>query len=168
MMAHETTSLPTELVRTLAEIWPEAQRFGRADNDALPVEKGAYVVLARLSGRLAGALPGKSETVLEPGWYLYCGSARGPGGLKARISRHLAEDKKIRWHIDRLTTAASTLVALPFAGAITECQLAAAALASDRFSIPLPGFGSSDCRTCQSHLLRWEGIAGSRNRRPVS
>ena len=32
------------------------------------------------------------EQTLTPVCYLYCGTARGPGGLKAWISRHLRKD----------------------------------------------------------------------------
>ena len=157
MMAPTAAFPPLDLDRTLAAIWPATALFGFAECDEIPAEKGAYAILLRLPGRLTVALPGQLETVLQPGWYLYCGSARGPGGLKARIARHLQSEKKIRWHIDRLTTIAATRLALPFAGDLTECALADKAFATGGFSIPVPGFGSSDCRTCRSHLLRWEG-----------
>jgi Uri superfamily endonuclease len=39
---------------------------------------------------------------LEPGSYFYCGSALGPGGLRARINHHLAGSGKSHWHIDYL------------------------------------------------------------------
>jgi Uri superfamily endonuclease len=46
---------------------------------------------------------GRSSIILPAGRYLYCGSAKGPGGLKARLSRHMRRGKSVRWHIDRLT-----------------------------------------------------------------
>jgi len=36
------------------------------------------------------------------GWYAYVGSAYGPGGLAARISRHLRPSKPSHWHLDYL------------------------------------------------------------------
>lgn len=88
---------------------------------------------------------------LEPGYYAYCGSARGPGGLAARIGRHLRCGKRRRWHIDRLTAAARIeAVAVDVGG--HECALAGALLAAGG-RVPLPGFGSSDCRHCPSHLV---------------
>jgi Uri superfamily endonuclease len=33
-------------------------------------------------------LCGRAAIDLPAGRYLYCGSAKGPGGLKARLSRH--------------------------------------------------------------------------------
>ena len=42
------------------------------------------------------------EVSLEPGWYLYVGSARRH--LEARLRRHLRPEKRRRWHIDYLLT----------------------------------------------------------------
>ena len=101
------------------------------------------MLTARLHGRL------------EPGGYLYCGSAKGPGGLKARIARHLRTDKKPHWHVDRLTAAALKVTAWAYVGG-DECALVRALAPLPH---PIPGFGSSDCPTCPSHLLAWpEGV----------
>ena len=35
--------------------------------------------------------------------HLYCGSANGPGGLKARLPRPMRRGKSVHWHIDQLT-----------------------------------------------------------------
>ena len=42
---------------------------------------------------------------LSKGWYVYVGSAFGPGGLAARVSRHLQRHKTRHWHIDHLIWA---------------------------------------------------------------
>lgn len=116
--------------------------------DPLP---GAYVLLLRidtpapLPERFGGAL-------LPPGLYAYCGSARGPGGLRARLSRHFRRDKTKRWHIDWLTTMATEIAALAVPGG-DECTLRAALARLPGTSHPVPGFGSSDCRDCPSHLV---------------
>jgi len=39
---------------------------------------------------------------LLPGYYIYIGSAFGPGGVRARMLRHLRADKPKHWHIDYL------------------------------------------------------------------
>lgn len=38
---------------------------------------------------------------IKIGYYLYIGSAFGPGGIKSRVSRHFKQ-KKPHWHIDYL------------------------------------------------------------------
>lgn len=89
---------------------------------------------------------------LRPGAYVYCGSANGPGGLRARLARHLRADKRRHWHIDHLLAAARVddLVALPGGN---ECDLVARFAAVVGNNFPVPGFGSSDCRRCRAHLL---------------
>jgi Uri superfamily endonuclease len=85
-------------------------------------------------------------------YYLYFGSAFGPGGLKARIRHHLQPVRRAHWHIDYLRHEADVLgVWYSPDGARLECTWANAALAHRGVS-PVPRFGSSDCR-CQSHLL---------------
>jgi Uri superfamily endonuclease len=110
---------------------------------------GAYLLLVMLPEPLRIALPRRPEATLPPGLFLYAGSARGPGGLRARLARHQRTDKKPHWHIDRVTLAGTWLGAWIFPGG-DECAIVAA-LAP--LPIPLPGFGSTDCRRCASHLL---------------
>ncbi|WP_114393880.1 GIY-YIG nuclease family protein [Oleisolibacter albus] len=132
--------------------------------DGIPAVPGAYVLLIRMGQPLSVALPGRPPVTLAAGRYLYCGSARGPGGLRARLARHLSPDKTLRWHVDRLTCGGNAVGAWIFpAGSVsggpdwTECALAAAL---EGLPVPAPGFGSSDCPTCRSHLLAWPGGAG--------
>src|SRR3974390_3854318 len=77
-----------------------------ADSPPLP---GAYVLAVELAAPLAVTFPNRPTATLGPGHYLYCGSAQGPGGLRARLSRHMRRGKTVRWHIDRLTEAGAVL-----------------------------------------------------------
>lgn len=112
--------------------------------------KGAYMLLLTLDrpveiarGRVAGRL--------APGAYVYAGSARGAGGIAARLGRHFRRDKPIHWHVDELTAMAGlTALALPDG---SECAIVARLIDSVGFGSALPGFGSSDCRRCPAHLL---------------
>lgn len=112
---------------------------------------GAYLLLVELPDPLALSLAGK-QRVLAPGRHAYCGSAYGPGGLAARLTRHLRAEKRPHWHIDRLT-AASRIAALYAKPEGQECDLVTALLGQSGTRIPLPGFGSSDCRACPAHLV---------------
>ncbi|OAN49413.1 endonuclease III [Paramagnetospirillum marisnigri] len=122
-----------------------------ADVTGLPAEPGAYVLLIQLADSLPVKLVGRPEVILAPGHFLYCGSARGPGGIKARVGRHMQKDKTVRWHVDRLTTTGMVLGAWVFPGG-DECELVGMLT---EMPVPIPGFGSSDCETCVSHLLAW-------------
>ncbi|MGJ0532982.1 GIY-YIG nuclease family protein [Methylocystis sp.] len=112
-----------------------------------PAAPGAYALWLRLASPLDVRV-GKISATLPAGDYLYCGSARGPGGLRARLARHMRPHKRAHWHIDQLTAAASLLGAFVEEQG-DECVLNAAL--SD-LPIPIAGFGSSDCRRCAAHL----------------
>lgn len=119
----------------------------------MPAAAGAYVLLIETAIRMPVRLPQHGMVTFEPGTYLYVGSANGPGGIKARLKRHFKQNKKAHWHIDQLTTRAASVEALAVIGG-NECMLGEMLLASKRYQVALPGFGSSDCRTCSSHLLQ--------------
>jgi Uri superfamily endonuclease len=120
--------------------------FVAAAADA-PSTPGAYALALRLDAPLAVRV-GKISATLLAGDYLYCGSARGPGGLRARLARHMRREKRAHWHIDQLTRVGRVLGAFVTEDG-DECALNAA-LAD--LPIPIAGFGSSDCRRCAAHL----------------
>ncbi|MBL6929434.1 MAG: GIY-YIG nuclease family protein [Rhodospirillales bacterium] len=117
----------------------------------LPSLSGAYALHIVLDkpARLPPRWPGLR---MDAGEYLYFGSAKGPGGIRARCARHFRAGKKRHWHVDWLTVAATGLRAAAFPDA-SECDLTARALEVPGVSIPVDGFGSSDCRCCKAHLL---------------
>ncbi len=121
--------------------------------DNLPPDPGAYVLIIDLDEPLALDMPRKSPATLTPGRYVYCGSAYGPGGMRARVARHCKRQKAVRWHIDRLTMA-GRIIAVHGEPGGRECDLVDQVLATDGASIPAPDFGSTDCRRCPSHLVR--------------
>ncbi|MDP3173839.1 MAG: GIY-YIG nuclease family protein [Phenylobacterium sp.] len=115
-----------------------------------PSTPGAYALALRLGAPLDVRI-GKNSATLQAGDYLYCGSARGSGGLRARLARHMRPHKRAHWHIDQLTAGASLI------GAFVEEQGDECALNAALADLPIPvaGFGSSDCRRCAAHLRFW-------------
>ncbi len=90
---------------------------------------------------------------LRTGFYVYAGSAFGPGGLAARVGRHEKISKTARWHIDYLRPHLCLGEAWLTNDTEKREHCWAEVLAQwGRSEIPLAGFGSSDCR-CQSHLF---------------
>lgn len=93
---------------------------------------------------------GRLEIV--PGYYVYVGSAFGPGGVPARISRHCKKQKTRHWHIDYLREHAEPLfVWYSFDPKILEHRWAQALTKMTGLS-PVKGFGCTDCK-CLSHLF---------------
>lgn len=105
----------------------------------------------------------RSGRHLRRGAYLYFGSARGPGGLGARIVRHLRSDKRVHWHIDHLT-AVGRITAVLIRAHGHECDWRSRAQRVLHAPVPLPRFGSSDCSRCPAHLLASPGGFSGRQR----
>ncbi|MGC9349547.1 MAG: GIY-YIG nuclease family protein [Anaerolineae bacterium] len=89
------------------------------------------------------------------GHYIYVGSAWGPGGLRARVSRHLRGTGTTRWHIDYLRAYAQPAALWLAPDAHLECVWAQHLAAHPDAQIIAPRFGASDCR-CPSHLFYLE------------
>jgi Uri superfamily endonuclease len=119
-----------------------------------PSGGGAYILDLHLPNAIS-LHPGRlGERTLEPDRYLYVGSAYGPGGLAARVSRHLKkEGRRLHWHIDYLTQVVDVACVwvLPEG---RECEIVSELLAHPETMVPILGFGSTDCARCPAHLLR--------------
>ena len=118
-------------------------------------EKGVYLLLLEAYGPLK---VGSLGVLTFDGWYVYVGSALGPGGLK-RLQRHFdysdRTNARMRWHVDALLGAGGLRGAV--VGVTEERLECGLAEALGRALMPaFKGFGSSDCG-CGTHLF----VAGS-------
>jgi Uri superfamily endonuclease len=87
------------------------------------------------------------EFCFAAGCYVYTGSARR--NLEQRIARHLRCEKRLRWHIDYLLAAPGVRITGVERSPDGECELNRRSAGT----MPVPGFGASDCRQgCGSHL----------------
>ena len=144
------------------------------------MEKGTYALVIALEresaiavGKLgrSGGKGGENEITFPSGYYIYVGSARG--GLPQRVRRHLrggggeGSAKKLRWHIDYLLQFASVIeVWYAVEGEwgrwgereeSQECFWCHVSRGMPDSRIPVPGFGSSDCR-CPAHLIYFPSL----------
>jgi Uri superfamily endonuclease len=120
---------------------------------------GAYELHLLLSREVTLRLNGRAgDAALPAGRYVYFGSALA--GVSGRVSHHLAVDRGERkgrhWHIDRLLASpacrVTKVVARP---GRHECELCLRRIGRRAITLPVKGFGSSDCRSgCGAHLLR--------------
>jgi Uri superfamily endonuclease len=96
------------------------------------------------------------EFLFPAGWYLYVGSARGPGGLAARVRRHWrkgGDGKRLHWHVDHVREVVAWAGAwTKSSGERLECDWAARLGALDGARAVAAGLGASDCQ-CAAHLL---------------
>ncbi len=119
------------------------------------VRKGTYVLFItfpRKTNITAGALGPHTFT---RGTYCYVGSAMG--GLDQRLSRHLAHEKNIKWHIDYVTTVCGSCEAWEsYPDFVPEGDLARLVVRCGG-TPEIDRFGCSD-RPCDgTHLFRVDG-----------
>ncbi len=123
--------------------------------EVLPRTQGIYALFVRVIDSVTIEVSGL-RMLLFPGVYVYVGSAGGPGGLRARVTRHFRRYKKVRWHIDRLTTADGAVVEMacyvtgPYGPLIEACV--SACMDKAGFA-PIPKFGATDDPLANTHLF---------------
>jgi Uri superfamily endonuclease len=124
-----------------------------ASSQAAPADAPRlYIVVTHVPRRTALRVGSLGEVIFERGWYAYVGSAAR--AREARVARHLASEKPLRWHADYLFTAFSPRRAWLVDGASGECALADALAGMPGAERHPPRFGSGDCR-CAGHLVRF-------------
>ena len=115
--------------------------------------KGVYVLLLSLPITSSVTIGRLGTFHFPAGFYLYVGSAMGPGGLAARLGRHIRLEKRLHWHIDYLRPiVALEEIWLQVTQESIECRWAHVARHMSNAMVPVPGFGASDCR-CSGHLI---------------
>jgi len=122
-------------------------------------EKGTYTLAIFVPVDKRIVIGRMGDHKFPKGYYAYTGSAFGKSAtsLKERILRHLRKGKKKRWHIDYLLSgdnaAIMAIIATPTKEKM-ECEINRYLRDKLKAEIPVPKFGSSDCKEkCGSHLL---------------
>ncbi len=109
-----------------------------------------YALVMRLEAPEELSIGALGRHAFRAGYYVYVGSAAR--GLWPRLARHLRRQKPLHWHADYLTTVATPVEAwIDLSAEDRECLWARLLLQSPGASLPVRGFGASDCR-CGGHL----------------
>jgi Uri superfamily endonuclease len=114
--------------------------------------RGTYCLIIGLPEKCRIRIGSLGAKEFEAGMYVYVGSALS--GMEQRVGRHRSPSKKKRWHIDYLLAKAQVLsiIAIPSDKKSVECAIASLLTKCEGATVPVKGFGSSDC-ACGSHLL---------------
>ncbi|MFC2135257.1 DUF123 domain-containing protein [Bacteroidota bacterium] len=121
----------------------------------IKTKSGIYIleVCAREAFRLD--IKKYRDEILPQGYYYYVGSAQK--NFYHRVKRHLHDTKTIHWHIDHLlvvpTNNIKTIYVLRNKPKEFECKMVSDLENKNGLTFPVKGFGNSDCRRCNSHLL---------------
>ena len=142
------------------ELTSDVDRLDEPSLDLLP-EKGVYTIVLLLKEERAMGVGSLGVVRMKRGLYAYTGSGLGRGALslRGRVSRHLSKRKKLRWHIDYLTSSESSVVVGVVASQAEKRLECAIASVINSMAEPVEGFGCSDCK-CRSHLalMPFEGV----------
>ena len=118
-------------------------------------DPGTYALILVATDSRCLSIGRLGSLALRPGWYVYVGSAFGPGGLRARLAHHRKLAARPHWHADYLRLHATLeRVWYTYDPARREHEWASVLLQLPGAEVPLSGFGASDCR-CTSHLFRF-------------
>lgn len=116
-------------------------------------EPGTYAFILRSRSKVKVQIGRWRQIDLEPGYYIYVGSAFGPGGVQARVLRHCRKAKPHHWHIDYLREFLSPVGAW-YSHDTTRLEHPWAQVFCDMRGLSsIQGFGCSDCK-CYSHLFQ--------------
>lgn len=117
------------------------------------MDKGSYLLGMRLDEDVLLAIGRLGRFAFPAGYYVYAGSARGPGGLSARLARHWRREKRFHWHVDYLLACVHLVeVWTAVSTQRLECVWAKAIMEMAGARVIVPRFGASDCR-CPTHLI---------------
>lgn len=119
----------------------------------LPVAPGSYLLILHVAHPAEIVIGRFGKVAVAPGWYLYTGSALGPGGLRGRLHHHLQPARRPYWHIDYLRQVGEVAEVWCVVDGRRWEHAWAAHLAQQATPAPCRGFGASDCR-CAAHCFR--------------
>ena len=90
---------------------------------------------------------------IATGYWVYVGSAFGPGGLRARLAHHLKPSTRPHWHLDYIKCGLHPVEIWATDDDVKrECGWAGVFSELKGATRPIAGFGASDC-SCRSHLI---------------
>jgi sugar fermentation stimulation protein A len=119
--------------------------------------RGTYTIIVRCKHASYATFGKLGRARLQRGYYLYTGSALGRGAvsLERRIERHMRRQKRLRWHVDYLTSRPDcnvTGAVYVISDSHLECKVNYSLSKKLNVSPVLLKIGASDCK-CNGHLL---------------
>jgi len=115
--------------------------------------RGTYIVVLKSEQPNTVQIGKLGLLGIHKGYYVYIGSAMGPGGVMARLRHHRKISQRPHWHLDYLRAQMEFYQAYAlFSLERKECECANLMSKSEIASEPINGFGSSDCH-CRTHLF---------------
>ena len=124
--------------------------MNRTINESINVEHTLYTIYLRLDPDESIKVGKLGDCFFQKGTYIYVGSAKR--NIIKRIQRHKDIEKKLQWHFDYLRPFGMITKIITYNERLGECALAEKIRKVEHGTLPIKGFGSSDCK-CSSHLI---------------
>ena len=133
----------------------------------IPRARGTYALIYQCDAPFQTVVGRLGPVCLSTGYWIYVGSAFGPGGLKSRLGHHLKPSHRPHWHLDyvkhflkpvEIWLSTDTIKQEHVWAIDLSCLIGA--------TCPIAGFGASDC-SCLSHMIhlrRKPGFSGFQKR----
>lgn len=116
-------------------------------------QRGTYALLFKSPVPFHVVVGKLGPALLNSGYWIYVGSAFGPGGLRSRLSHHLKPSYRPHWHLDYIKQAMHPVEIWTTTDSIKrEHDWATILSGLNGATRPISGFGASDCMCC-SHLI---------------
>ncbi len=141
-------------MKTDTRVFFSSRLFTLFESEQEYFNTGCYQLFFKLSENKIIKVGALGPLRFQAGIYIYSGSGRK--NLLQRIERHLSFSKKKFWHIDYLSSWSDFLFLdiMIYFFRESECFFHQLFQKYTHAPIPVPGFGSTDCKNgCGSHLL---------------
>jgi len=127
-------------------------------NHVIEAKSGTYLLVMQSTQQQQIEVGRLGVMQVEAGYYLYVGSAFGPGGVKARVSHHMRVAARPRWHIDYLRQVCPLkMVWCSYDDVRREHEWVGLLESMPALTTPMAGFGASD-HPGKSHLFYSEAV----------
>lgn len=127
----------------------------KSSNNQAPQNSGAYRIYLLVRKPIKLTIGKLGDVLFDEGEYIYTGSAMK--NLRQRVERHRKKDKNLHWHIDYLLASEEVeIIKIDIfpSSEKEECRLNQELINNSKAKYYYKGFGSSDCRSCKTHLLK--------------
>ncbi|MEM0379491.1 MAG: GIY-YIG nuclease family protein [Nanopusillaceae archaeon] len=112
--------------------------------------RGIYLLLLECLNECEIKIGKLGKVRFKKGNYIYVGSAMN--NLEKRILRHLKKDKKLKWHIDYITTNDNFVIRKIFIKESNKKEEEKISKKFEKYFSFIENFGNSDCND-KSHLF---------------
>lgn len=114
---------------------------------------GTYALVFKCNAPFEAVVGKLGPVKISAGYWVYVGSAFGPGGLRSRLAHHLKPSTRPHWHLDYIKSALHLVKIWTTTDAFKREHAWATAFSTMKdASCPIANFGATDC-TCRSHLI---------------